>query len=352
MATVHERGGIGSGTFAELVFGQVPLAAAVAAVAASIALGPAWSARAGPWPWVVALVAVGLPHGAADLAVSRRFLGRAGTIAGFAVYAVVVAAVAAVFAAAPVVTIVIFLALSVWHFGAAHADGQSPATARPGSLALGALARGGPVLGVPLAVHPEASAAVARDLAALVGRHLDASVATVRGIGIFLLAIGIAALAVEAWRTRRDPGGPRRVATTAADLTPFVLLGAVADPLFSVGVYFLGWHAWRQMRPLAAALDLGPIRDCRSLGRALVRIHVAALPLLVPTWAVVAAVWWLVPDARSPRGLALVSLAVYVAVTPSHDLLIDWLRSHARRPEAADHGPDAPCTGRSSSCSS
>ena len=182
---------------------------------------------------------------------------------------------------------------------------------------------------------------------------MAAAPAAVRGIGLLLLAIGSAALALEAWQSRHAPGGPRRVAATVIDLVPFAILGAVADPLFAVGVYFLGWHAWRQMRPLAAALGLGPIRDLRSLARAVARIHVAALPLLVPTWAVIGAVWWLVPAARSPRGLALVSLAVYVAVTPSHDLLIDWLRFRRRAAAPASRGPTAaPCTGRSSSCSS
>jgi Brp/Blh family beta-carotene 15,15'-monooxygenase len=206
---------------------------------------------------------------------------------------------------------------------------------------------------VPLAIHFAAAAAIARDLAALVGRHVDTAPATVRHAGTFLVGIGLAALVIEAWQTRREPDGPRRVAATVAELIPFAVLGAIADPLFAVGVYFLVWHAWRQMRPLAAALGLGPIRDLRSLGQTLVRIHVAALPLLVPSWAVIAAVWWLAPGARSPRGIALVSLALYVAVTPSHDLLIDWLRTRRRATAPAGRGTDAaPCTGRSSCCSS
>jgi Brp/Blh family beta-carotene 15,15'-monooxygenase len=213
--------------------------------------------------------------------------------------------------------------------------------------------RAGPVLGVPLAIHFAAAAAIARDLAALVGRHVDTAPATVRHAGTFLVGIGLAALVIEAWQTRREPDGPRRVAATVAELIPFAVLGAIADPLFAVGVYFLVWHAWRQMRPLAAARGRGPIRDLPSLGQTLVRIHVAALPLLVPSWAVIAAVWWLAPGARSPRGIALVSLALYVAVTPSHDLLIDWLRTRRRATAPAGRGTDAtPCTGRSSCCSS
>lgn len=352
MATVRERCGGTAAAFAEGAFRGTPLTVAAALAVACLAAGSAWSARAAPWPWLVAVGVIGLAHGAADLAVSRRVLGRGAVIRGCIGYAALVTAAAAAFAAAPEITIILFLAVSVWHFGTAHADGQPAATARPGAVAIAAVARGGPVLGVPLAVHPAASADVARDLAALVGQHIDATPAAVRGIGLLLLAIGIAALGLEAWQTRRDPDGPRRAAATVADLVPFAILGAVADPLFAVGVYFLVWHAWRQMPPLAAALGLGPIHDVRSLARALVRIHVAALPLLVPTWAVIAVVWWLAPAARSPRGLALVSLAVYIAVTPSHDLLIDWLRLRRRAPAPAGHGISSACTGRSSCCSS
>ena len=118
------------------------------------------------------------------------------------------------------------------------------------------------------------------------------------------------------------------------DLAAIGLLEATTDPLFAVGCYFLGWHAWRQMRLLAPALGCGPITGAQSLLAALGRIHAAALPLLVPTWAAMAAAWWWLPAthvSRDARGLAILSLAVYVVVTPSHDLLMDWWRSRVRQ---------------------
>lgn len=320
------------GRFDALAFRVVPLVAFVAVAAAGLALGPAWSATAGPWPWIVSLVVVGLPHGAADFAVTRRLCRGPAAVAGlFAAYVALMAAVGGVFAMAPLPVLLVFVALSGWHFGAAHADAQAPPLVRrPGALALAALARGAPVLGVPLAARPEASAGVAAAVAGLAGTAPVLAPAAVRGTGLALVALGLAALAAEAWRTRRDPGGPARSRATFVDLAVIGLLEATTDPLFAVGCYFLGWHAWRQMRLLAPALGCAPIADVRSLLTALGRIHAAALPLLVPTWAAIAAAWWWLPAAnvaRDPRGLAILSLAVYVVVTPSHDLLMDWWRT-------------------------
>lgn len=317
--------------FQALAFRIVPLLAFAGGALACLALGSAWSAAAGPWPWLVSLVFVGLPHGAADLAVTRRVGGDTRAILPLSVsYLVLMAVASGAFAVAPVPVLVAFVALSGWHFGAAHADTQSPPPPRrAGMLTLSALARGAPVLGIPLVMQPEASAGVAATVAALAGGDPGFDPAVVRAIGMVLVALGATSLVAEVLCTRGEPGAPARVRATLVDLVIIGLFEAVADPLFAVGCYFLGWHAWRQMPLLATALGCRPVDGPRALGAALLRIHAAALPLLVPTWAMIAAAWCWLPAANLPRdarGLAALSLAVYVVVTPSHDLLMDWWR--------------------------
>lgn len=329
-----------AGAFQDAAFRRLPLAVMLASAAACLAWGPGWSVRAAPWPWLASLALVGLPHGAADLAVTRRLLGRTGVLRLFVGYTAIMLIVGAAFATWPATVLASFLALSGWHFGAAHADGQSPPLRRrPGGLFLAAVARGASVIGMPLAAWPEAAAEVARSLAALAGTDWVADPAAIRSAGTACVAVGAASLAAEAWSTRQDPGGPGRSLATLGELTVFGGLAVVADPLFSVGTYFLCWHAWRQMRLLAPVIGATPIHDARSLARALGEIHLAALPLLVPTWAALAALWWLVPAAHSTRGLAILSLAVYIVVTPSHDLLRDWWRSRTTSDEAAGRRP-------------
>jgi hypothetical protein len=158
---------------------------------------------------------------------------------------------------------------------------------------------------------------------------------------------------VETVAARHVPSALRRSADTAIDLLVIGLLGASASPLFTVGIYFLAWHSWRHMRTLAPVVAGVRPADPRSLGRALFRIHVAALPLLVPTWGVLLACWWAVSPGHTLHDLAILSLAVYLVVTPSHDLLIDLLRSRtATDSSASRHSPTVSrsCAARSACC--
>ena len=120
-----------------------------------------------------------------------------------------------------------------------------------------------------------------------------------------------------------------RSRATLVDLAAIALLGATTDPLFSVGLYFLCWHAWRHLWLLAPIVAAVRPTDPAALGRAIVRLHLAALPLLLPTWAALLGAWWWLSPHHSPRDLAILSLAVYLVVTPSHDLLIDLLRARS-----------------------
>jgi hypothetical protein len=52
--------------------------------------------------------------------------------------------------------------------------------------------------------------------------------------------------------------------------------------------------------------------------RGVAAFHIAALPVLIPTWAALGAGWWLLSPSHSPRELAVLSLAVYLVVTLSH----------------------------------
>ena len=350
--------------FERFAFRTLPLACLLLLSLAAIIGGSGWTSRWAALPWIVSLVFVGLPHGAADLAVTRRLCGRASTVRIFAIYVACMAAVLAAFLLAPGLLVVLFTGLSIWHFGLAHADGQSPSIDRRwDAQATAAIGRGAAVLGVPLAAWPVETAAVAADLLHMARSAGLSAVATparfdpsmIRTTGFGLLAAAAAAVAVEAVAGRRVPAARRRSADTLVDLLVIGLLGALASPLFAVGAYFLVWHSWRHMRSLAPVVAGVQPADAPSLRLALFRIHLAALPLLVPTWGALLACWWVVSPGHTLHDLAILSLAVYLVVTPSHDLLIDLLRSRtATDPPASRHSPTVPrsCAARSACCPS
>ncbi|MFM8703583.1 MAG: Brp/Blh family beta-carotene 15,15'-dioxygenase [Planctomycetia bacterium] len=326
-----------------LLFRVVPLGCLLAAAIVSLWCGPGWTTRMGAVPWLIAIVFVGLPHGAADLAVSWRLCGKSATLRLFTIYTALMAVVLLAFVIGPRTVLVLFGALSIWHFGLSHALGQVPApTPTWGGLVLAAVARGAGVLGVPLAAWPAETAALVAEVIGLVahdgGAHaVPFSTATIRAAGICLTGAAVVAFTVETLATRRIPGAVRRSADTLVDLLVIALLGATADPLFSVGLYFLCWHAWREMRPLTAVL--AKPAGCAVFSRDVVAVHVAALPLLIPTWIALLASWWFLSPGQSAHDLAVLSLVAYLVVTPSHEALGNFLRP-------ASAGRDAPAGAR------
>ena len=292
-----------------------------------------WSARYAAWPWVVSLVCVGLPHGAADLAVARRRMsGRQLAVAASGYVAVLGVSLLA-FVAAPVIVLPAFVLLSAWHFG---------------------LPVGGLAIGVPLVVWPGVTGDVANEVAAVVGGQQQFATADVRGLGLAIVAVSLVVLMRDGARTARDSGRQGAVADVL-NASVITLLAITTDPLFSIGVFFLCWHAWREMPHVASDITgstsnreargsvqargaFGPslrgpatrlvpppsrraTRCPGDLPRILAHVHLAALPLLVPTWLALAIAWWLLPEPRvehSLRGLAILSLAAYVVVTPPH----------------------------------
>jgi hypothetical protein len=111
----------------------------------------------------------------------------------------------------------------------------------------------------------------------------------------------------------------------AAETLVIVLAAAVLHPLFSVGLYFIAWHSWRHARRLAEFVTGARVGPLRSL----LATHRASLPLLLPTVAATVAVAWWVAPGRTVWWVAIVAIAAYVVVTPSHHVLVE--RMHARR---------------------
>ena len=283
----------------------LPAMAGIAALLAATALLPqplAWSAA------LVAVVLLGVPHGALDGEVARPMLRPRFGRAWFAVFALpylsLSAAVLLAWRAAPEATLAAFLAVSVLHFGAEDAGPGRP---------LETLARGGLPVALPVLLHSDAVAAIfgVVTLAPMpvVPPWLRAGALAWAAVLPFACA---AMLAAGRWRV-------------AVEVATLGLLFAALPPLAAFALYFIALHAPRHMAALAAHPRRAP--RVRSMGEAVRR----SLPVTALTLLIGAALWPLFPGTAPERLLAL-TLQGLAALTLPH-LLLDWLISRSDDPD-------------------
>lgn len=308
----------------------------LAAVAGAV-WGSDWSRQVAALPWIVAIVVVGLPHGAADLALARRAWRGRGLVLPGALYLASMAAVAACYAWRPTRVLAGFALLAGWHFGLAHAESDGVHPPRWSERFIAATWRGALVVAVPLVAWPEETAGLVGDLLALTHGASAGGVpaTTVRAIGVGLAVVIPVALAAEGRTVAAAADHIVRWLWCVCESVVIGSLGWFTDPLFSVGLYFLAWHGWRQLDAIGAALAGG--RDASWAGalRRVVIVHRRSLPLLLPAWCALGAAWWAWSPEHSGKDLALLSIAAYVIATPAHEVLDALVGRALRSPERA-----------------
>jgi Brp/Blh family beta-carotene 15,15'-monooxygenase len=275
-------------------------------------------------PFIASLFAFGMPHGAADGAVAWRWArarsaSRRVWIGFVAAYTLVIALTIAALIARPALALLVFLLLSVLHFGLA-ADRMY----RSDNRVSGVLTAGVVVL-LPFATQPRTTREIFSDAAALLGdapfpmayAQLLAGAACTSVVG---LLIHSTARAIAAQRI-----------TTAATVRPLALLGAASvthlflPPLMGVGIWFLLWHAAPEL--LRVARESRPGLRTRA---AIAHGHALSLPLLIPTLVALACTIGLAGSVETARDLALWSIIAYAAVTPGHVLFQEAAAANGR----------------------
>jgi Brp/Blh family beta-carotene 15,15'-monooxygenase len=272
----------------------------------------------------VAGVLLGLPHGAVDHRVpgwaTARPLPRRRLAALLAGYLLVVGAGAFALAAAPLPTLVLFLAVSAWHFGrgevveAAEAEGR--AVPGIGDDLLPCLAHGLVVTVLPVAAWPHASLPLLAVLAPGIAQApgwLPTALAVVTA--------GVVGLALAGLLRQGRLGATGELALLAATFW-------LVHPFAAFGVYFGLWHALRHTARLVdlAAAD-GPLRA--GLRQFCWQAALPTLGALGFLGAVVATARY-APAPLAP-GLLAAELATLVALTFPHAIVVTALDHRLRR---------------------
>ena len=273
--------------------------------AAAIALPPG----AGDATALVAIIGLGIPHGALDVELARTRLKGRHPVAWFGVFALPYLSLSALvllaWIAAPMWTLAVFLAVSVWHFGTEETGGTSV------PLVLGA---GGLPIAVAVLVHPAATAAIFgtvanRPLSAPPPWLTDASVGWLVPAAIRLAQLG-------------RSGDRRAAATTAATAGAAILL----PPLMSFAIYFVCVHAPAHVRALIADRRLAP-RIVDGWSAITLSLPVTGLTLLI------GALLWPLYGGEGTSRLLCLTIQGLSALTLPHLALEGWLhRRDARGP--------------------
>lgn len=245
---------------------------------------------------VVALF--GMPHGALDPWIAEKIgLGRTRTesIAFNLVYLLIAALVVLIWTVLPVSSLLVFLAISAWHFSGdwSHDMGRLP------RLGVGLL-----LLLMPIGFHTENVALLFSYLSGEGGQTL----AHTLSLPVWFLVVAMLALAEwAAWRRQWLAG---------LELLGLLALAYVAPPLVYFALYFCLLHSPRHLLGLFRAAD--PSQRPRLVRMAII-YTVATLVLLgALAW------FWGQQDAIVPFN-ALVTKLVFIglaAVTVPHMLLI------------------------------
>lgn len=303
----------------------VPWAMLVAGVLLAAVSRPATVAAA-PWPFLVALLAFGMPHGAADWEVAARLGGRRGflhRVAGFSWYLAMMVACTAALAWQPGVATLLFLLLTVFHFG--MADATAVGADDDGAPARWCLVGGRGLLLLATAFACDADAAWAPfgEIAAAApwaGAAWMPELDALRAGALLGVAAG-AVLAACGAAARAHRGRPREAILDLAEHGLVAALAALADPLFAVGCFFLGVHAFRHTRRLACTRRvIEPPPAPTGFGARILRVHALSLPLMWPT----ALCLWPLCSMLGGLGaehLATASIAFYMISTLPHHLL-------------------------------
>ncbi|MEM9109151.1 MAG: Brp/Blh family beta-carotene 15,15'-dioxygenase, partial [Planctomycetota bacterium] len=193
-------------------------------------------------PWLIALVVLGMPHGAMDWLIIRKIdreQGRSRSLSVLTKYSMMMIAGGLLFALAPVLTCVLFLILTAIHWGAADLHAYQPLQSAKdrGTWWMLAIARGGLIIATPFALQPETAW---QPFAALSGGSVIASPADVSRACLSLLTV-CGLMLGYGWISGRLTHPGRFLAESAGVVAALAIL----PPLLAIGCYFLFVHAPR-----------------------------------------------------------------------------------------------------------
>ncbi len=310
----------------------VLLGLTIVAVAGSIPLSVQYV------PLLVSIVVLGLPHGAVDHLVLPRASGEPITARSLAavgvLYLVIGGAYAVVWLFAPAAAFVLFILMTLFHWGQGDVYALVELTGAeylsgPGSRLLTLFVRGGLPMLVPLVAFPEQYAFVAGTLVGLfdpaTATALDPvfqpAVRAAVGIGFGLAIVASLGLGLA----RSGLSEPWLIDT--GETLGLVAFFALVPPILAIGLYFCFWHSLRHiLRTMLVDDRAASSLSQGALGAAGRRFARDAAPLTAAAIVLLVAIGLLLPQTPATlpdvAGYYLVGIAV---LTLPHVVIVSLL---------------------------
>lgn len=207
------------------------------------AASPEITAWSEPWILAVSIALVGIPHGALDHLIAANVYRQGNALKDhllfYGWYLLLMFLVAALWIFAPLVGFLLFMAISISHFGQGDIEAFFPGM-NYGRSAVASISRGTLIIGLILCAHPADSIPIIEQ--ALGGGSAftewlteQASMLRLVFIAQFILIQGAIALS---WSRERNV-----IVRFIADSALIAALFYVAPPLLSFAIYFAMWHS-------------------------------------------------------------------------------------------------------------
>jgi len=191
------------------------------------------------WAVLASVFLIGIPHGAIDHVMAAELYGLNQSwldhLKFYGSYLFIMMAVGLLWYLAPVGGMILFLAISIYHFG--QADMEEFAAARSGST-IWYLARGCMIIGLiifsdPAATYPIMAEAMSINLDHFAGLMPDSQTAVAGIIGVYVLIVAAGMIA----------GKFDNPLQLTADSILLILVLMVTGPLIGFALYFALWHS-------------------------------------------------------------------------------------------------------------
>ncbi len=251
-------------------------------------------------PLFIALVGtIGIMHGALDHHVAFRYFGMRTDTEGWVKflggYLGVMLLYGIFWYVLPVLALIVFMAMSVWHFGQSDMHGYS--------VSLGEnvmnITRSGAVLGVMFGLHVDEVQQILASVVTLQISHEAGYVAAAGSLSVHLVAL---------FRFR-----PKPLTLAVLDTVWLAAVSAFLPLLLAFAVYFALWHSANHLAELRGYLQY----------ERWTRLIWNGLPFTLLALVIIAVFIWLLPNGGNPMEWVLFLFVAISLMTMPHMLLVD-----------------------------